>query len=63
MNQDSVRFQQIVEVQDKNAQKVQLEEFITENPILKGVSPAQILAIAKMVCAGADTICPIINAL
>jgi hypothetical protein len=38
-----------------------LKAYIDQNPVLKGVNVAQIIAIAKMVCSVANTVCPIIG--
>ena len=62
MKLDSARFQQIMLIEDPNIRELQLNEFAIENKL--GITAAQMIAIAKMVCAvGCEVICPIINSL
>jgi hypothetical protein len=56
---DSKRFQQIMQVQDSNVREVEMQEFCVENKL--GINAQEMIAIAKMVCAVASVVCPIIE--
>ncbi len=55
------QFEDAITLPDVADRNIALTQFIEESKVLKGITPAQIIAIAKMVCAVAEVVCPIIN--
>lgn len=59
MNQKEYQFQQAITASNPEDRKALLQEFVNQHGY--AISPSQIIAIAKIVCAVSEVVCPIIN--
>jgi hypothetical protein len=53
------QFKEAVSLPDEKDRLVALQDFASDNKL--AISPAEIIAIAQMICAVASVVCPIIN--
>lgn len=59
VNQKAYQFQQAIQAPNPKDRKAMLQTFIDQNNY--DITPQELIAIAQMVCAVAEVVCPIIN--